>query len=185
MQIWKEKPRNVLIIDLEYVAGSVNSLGEFATFEIAIADVEGKWIVEQTTIDHGLTVGQLAKKIQLAHEKRVAGRQAAVHTRMRGHSLKKFYGSDWTRCTPGLTWDLGADCPKARRLGPYPWEVQGGVRWVTGTASTVCVAISRTGRLEGQGSWCSSHAPVAGDTTRLNENVGWGTASGCCIGWEN
>ena len=23
---------------------------------------------------------------------------------MRGHSLKKFYGSDWTRRTPGLTW---------------------------------------------------------------------------------
>ena len=51
MQIWKETPRNVLIIDLEYVTGVGKPSGRIRDLEIAIADAEDQWIVEQTTID--------------------------------------------------------------------------------------------------------------------------------------
>jgi hypothetical protein len=100
MKLWEEKPYAVVIADFEY-AHDVRNMKHHGVFQIALGNPQGGWIVPPTTIDHGMTIQELANIQNVAMgDEPPAAKIARSH-----HSFRKFYGQgDWTLRTPGHTW---------------------------------------------------------------------------------
>jgi hypothetical protein len=65
MTAWMESPTNTAIADFEYL--TLHGFGKVPC-QVAIVDGYGEWIIPPTTINHGITKGELLAKVMSVRE---------------------------------------------------------------------------------------------------------------------
>lgn len=64
---WMNEAFTTVIADFEYSSRRLNTMGHYAIFEIALANARGDWIVPPTTINHRVSLNELARLLMTAN----------------------------------------------------------------------------------------------------------------------
>jgi hypothetical protein len=108
---WRNEPLTTVIADFEYDSRLLKYLGHHATFEFALANAKGDWVVRPTTINHRMSLERLSGLLISAQKSQATSSDASPQ-KMKDDVLiskaqlaKIYKETGWFEETQGHTWE--------------------------------------------------------------------------------